>query len=115
MGGGVHPIAYESAERICAAPACRERAFEYFAAPAVTSDAALQPPPAGAFRVDLRRSGRSFAVPPDRSILEVLQANGVQVPFLVWRGAVRHLQDSCAKVRLNTMAVYPYPPAMQFI
>jgi vanillate O-demethylase ferredoxin subunit len=34
-----------------------------------------------AFTVTLRQTGVSLPVPPDRSILEVLEANGVSVPF----------------------------------
>ncbi len=51
--------------------------FEYFAAP----DAAAPSTCAGAFRIDLRRTGKSLPVPADRSILEVLEANGIAVPF----------------------------------
>ncbi len=35
----------------------------------------------GAFTITLRKSGRSLEVPPDKSILEVLEANGFSVPF----------------------------------
>ncbi len=52
--------------------------FEYFAAPDAQ---ASRPAPGEAFQIDLRRSGRSLSVPADRSILEVLEANGVTVPF----------------------------------
>lgn len=52
--------------------------FEYFTAP---DPAAVDTAPSGAFRVDLRRSGRSLQVPADRSVLEVLEDNGVRVPF----------------------------------
>jgi vanillate O-demethylase ferredoxin subunit len=55
--------------------------FESFVAPG-----ALDPSPAtaaagdGTFRVRIASSGRTFAVPPHRSILEVLRENGVDVP-----------------------------------
>ncbi len=54
--------------------------FEYFAAPTVEADATTAAG-AGEFRVDLRQSHRSFTVPAGRSILEVLEANGMEVPF----------------------------------
>lgn len=57
--------------------------FEYFAAPA---QEAAAPPHSGAFQVELRRSGRTLSVPADRSILEVLEANGVTVPFACREG-----------------------------
>ena len=52
--------------------------FEHFAAPsAPTTETAVS----AAFRVDLRRSGLSLPISADLSILEVLEANGVKVPF----------------------------------
>lgn len=65
-------------ERACAdlPPACVH--LEYFSVPAVApgdGDA----PANTAFRVRLARSGQSFDVPPDQSILEVLLAQGVPV------------------------------------
>lgn len=53
--------------------------FEYFAAPSVDADSTTAA--AGEFRVELRQSHRSFTVPADRSILEVLEANGIELPF----------------------------------
>ncbi len=53
------------------------RHFEWFSAPD-------QPAPEAAadgFWVELRRSRQRFHVPPDRSILEVLEDNGVSTPF----------------------------------
>ncbi len=61
--------------------------FEYFAVPttpAVAPEAAAAVSTTAAsnvFRADLRRSGLSFPVPADQSILEVLEAGGVSVPF----------------------------------
>jgi tetrachlorobenzoquinone reductase len=52
--------------------------FEYFTAPAEAPNGAAV---AGAFEVELRSSGRRFSVPPDKSILEVLEAGGLQLPF----------------------------------
>ena len=52
--------------------------FEYFTAPAEAANGAAV---AGEFEVELRSSGRRFGVPPDKSILEVLEAGGLQLPF----------------------------------
>lgn len=84
LSGGQHvyccgPQALMQAVRSHAAhiPA-RNVHFEYFAAPGVADAAA---PAGSAFRVELRRRGLSLLVPPDRSVLEALEANGVKVPF----------------------------------
>ena len=53
--------------------------FEYFAAP--NGDPATTTTAAGEFRVELRQSHSAYTVPADRSILEVLEANGMDVPF----------------------------------
>lgn len=50
--------------------------FEWFSAAAQEAPAA-----AAGFWIDLQRSGQSFLVPPDQSILEVLEHNGHEVPF----------------------------------
>ncbi|HEY0823427.1 MAG TPA: PDR/VanB family oxidoreductase [Ramlibacter sp.] len=51
--------------------------FEWFSAPAADAVDAR----AEGFWVDLKRSGTSLHVPPELSILEVLEANGHEVPF----------------------------------
>jgi tetrachlorobenzoquinone reductase len=53
--------------------------FEWFSAPAAETAAVNEP--AGGFWVDLKRSGESLHVPPELSILEVLEQNGHEVPF----------------------------------
>ena len=53
--------------------------FEYFAAPEADADAAAAV--SGAFRVELRQTGATFDVPADRSILDVLEDHGLQVPY----------------------------------
>ncbi len=59
--------------------------FEYFtAAPA---DAAASS--AGAFEIELRRSGRRLPVPTGRSILEIVEAAGLSVPFSCREGLCR--------------------------
>jgi vanillate O-demethylase ferredoxin subunit len=56
---------------------------EWFAAPA--GDAAHAPSDGG-FDVHLARSGHTVRVPPDRSILEVLSTQGIEVPFACEQG-----------------------------
>lgn len=58
--------------------------FEYFTAPAAT-----EAPQSVGFQVELRRSGRCFDIPPGRSILEVLEANGIDHPFSCREGLCR--------------------------
>jgi vanillate O-demethylase ferredoxin subunit len=60
--------------------------FEYFAAPTRSDDVMR---PTGAFDIELRKSGRSFHVPPEKSVLDVLEANGVSVPFSCREGLCR--------------------------
>ena len=54
--------------------------FEWFSAPA-PAQAAPAPEADDGFWIDLARSGQSFHVPADRSILEVLEQNGHEVPY----------------------------------
>lgn len=61
--------------------------FEHFTAPAGAPDAASPAP--GGFTVELRRSARTLTVPPDQSILEVLEANGFNLPFSCREGLCR--------------------------
>lgn len=61
--------------------------FEYFNAP--VADASAATAVAGSFRVDLRKSGLSLQVPPDQSILEVVEAAGLRVPFSCREGLCR--------------------------
>lgn len=53
------------------------RHFEWFSAPQQPASAA----PADGFWVELRQSQRRLHVPSERSILEVLEENGLSVPF----------------------------------
>lgn len=53
--------------------------FEWFNAPAQQLQEGV--PAAGGFWIDLKRSGASLYVPPERSVLEVLEASGHEVPF----------------------------------
>jgi vanillate O-demethylase ferredoxin subunit len=52
--------------------------FEYFTAPA---EAAGDAASAGSFEVELRSTGRRYTVPPEQSILDVLEAAGLQLPY----------------------------------
>lgn len=61
--------------------------FEYFTAP---QDEPAAPPAADdGFLVKLRRSGKTLAVPADRSILEVLEGSGMSLPFSCREGLCR--------------------------
>ena len=73
------PQALMESVRMHSAPLPAETVhFEYFTAPAEAANGAAV---AGEFEVELRSSGRRFGVPPDKSILEVLEAGGLQLPF----------------------------------
>lgn len=61
--------------------------FEYFAAP--TDDLARPHEPDRAFEIELRRSGRTLAVPADKSILQILEENGVRVVSSCREGTCR--------------------------
>lgn len=62
--------------------------FEYFAAPA-PAPGAEPAGTAGAFEVELRRRGLRLQVPPDKSILDVLEAHGLGVPCSCREGLCR--------------------------
>lgn len=59
--------------------------FEWFSPPESTEPQ----PEAGSFEIQLQRSGVSFTVPPDKSILEVLEENGFSIPFSCREGTCR--------------------------
>lgn len=61
--------------------------FEYFSAP--ETDPAQAAGPDDAFTLELRRSGRSFDVPADRSVLDILEQNGVPVVSSCREGTCR--------------------------
>ena len=67
--------------------------FEYFSAPEDPEPAAA----AGAFTIELQGSGASFQVPADKSILEVLEENGYELPFSCREGLCRTCETTvCA-------------------
>lgn len=60
--------------------------FEYFNAPSGDVAAFAEKKP---FTIELRRSGRSLSVPADKSILEILEQNGVSVVSYCREGTCR--------------------------
>ena len=87
---GPQPLMQSVRERAAHHPAGSVH-FEYFVAPAAEAlvegvDAGAR---AGEFRVELRRSKLSLVVPASLSILEVLEANGVNVPYSCREGLCR--------------------------
>lgn len=60
--------------------------FEYFAAPTASAEKAEA---ASGFEVELRRSGLNLHVPADKSILEVVEAQGLSVPCACREGLCR--------------------------
>lgn len=57
--------------------------FEYFVAPVAPPAAAVDGTDgaAGSFRLELRKAGLSFDVPPEQSILDVLEEHGLALPY----------------------------------
>src|SRR3546814_20328721 len=55
--------------------------WEYFTPPSRPVDQDI-----AGFQVKLAHSGKVFDIPPDKSILEVLRENGVDVPFSCCEG-----------------------------
>jgi vanillate O-demethylase ferredoxin subunit len=83
--------------------------FEWFSAPA-----ANDPPAADAdgFWIDLKRSGASLHVPPAQSILEVLEANGHEVPFSCREGLCGTCETAVCEGEVDHRD-YVYPPAQR--
>lgn len=82
--------------------------FEWFSAPTAQPEAA----PAAGFRVDLKRSGASLHVPPGQSILEVLEANGHEVPFSCREGLCGTCETAVCEGEPEHLD-YVYPPAQR--
>ena len=83
--------------------------FEWFSAPAA-NDAA--PSPAAGFWVDLKRSGTSLHVPPDQSVLEVLEASGHEVPFSCREGVCGTCETPVCAGEVDHRD-YVYPPSQR--
>lgn len=64
--------------------------FEWCSAPAPAADAETE-----GFWVDQQRSGASLFVPPDQSVLEVLEANDHEVPFSCREGLCGTCETVC--------------------
>jgi vanillate O-demethylase ferredoxin subunit len=59
--------------------------FEFFSVPDEPAGALA----AGSFVVELRKSGQSLTIPPDKSVLDVLEAHGHKIPFSCREGLCR--------------------------
>ena len=84
--------------------------FEWFSAPA--AEAAADAPAAEGFWVELRRSGGRYAVPPDRSVLEVLEENGHEVPFSCREGLCGTCETAVCEGQPEHLD-YVYPPSQR--
>jgi ferredoxin-NADP reductase len=83
--------------------------FEYFAAPAAEAASSAQPE---GFWIDLKRSGTSLLVPPGRSILEVLEENGHEVPFSCREGVCGTCETKVCEGEPEHLD-YVYPPSQR--
>jgi vanillate O-demethylase ferredoxin subunit len=81
--------------------------FEWFSAPATEV-----PAPAEGFWIDLQRSGASLHVPPGQSILDVLEANGHEVPFSCREGLCGTCETTVCGGEPEHLD-YVYPPAQR--
>ncbi|TFZ06732.1 oxidoreductase [Ramlibacter henchirensis] len=84
--------------------------FEWFSAPAAPPLG--EAPPQEGFIVELRRSGGRFAVPPNRSILEVLEENGHEVPFSCREGLCGTCETAVCEGEPEHLD-YVYPPSQR--
>lgn len=82
--------------------------FEWFSAPAANEPDAA----ADGFWVDLKRSGTSLHVPPQQSILEVLEANGHEVPFSCREGLCGTCETAVCEGEPDHRD-YVYPPGQR--
>lgn len=83
--------------------------FEWFAAPAQATEATAAPGPGG-FWIDLQRSGKSLYVPPQRSILAVLEESGHEVPYSCREGLCGTCETAVCGGEPEHLD-YVYPPA----
>ncbi|MBS0340144.1 MAG: oxidoreductase [Proteobacteria bacterium] len=82
--------------------------FEWFSAPALEAQA----PEGDGFWIDLKRSGASLHVPPGQSVLEVLEANGHEVPFSCREGLCGTCETGVCDGEPEHLD-YVYPPAQR--
>ena len=86
--------------------------FEWFSAPqpaAAEQDAGTAPE---GFWVDLKRSGTSLLVPPERSVLEVLEDHGHEIPFSCREGLCGTCETAVCDGQPDHRD-YVYPPAQR--
>lgn len=81
--------------------------FEWFSAPAAPAA-----PAAEGFAIELRRSGGCYTVPPGRSILEVLEDHGHEVPFSCREGLCGTCETTVCEGQPEHLD-YVYPPAQR--
>jgi ferredoxin-NADP reductase len=84
--------------------------FEWFSTPAEEPQAGA--PPSGGFWIALRRSGGRYDVPPGRSILEVLEENGHEVPFSCREGLCGTCETPVCEGQPEHLD-YVYPPSQR--
>lgn len=84
--------------------------FEWFSAPA--DEMRAEAPPSPGFWIELRRSGGRYTVPPDRSILEVLEENGHEVPFSCREGLCGTCETPVCEGEPEHLD-YVYPPSQR--
>lgn len=84
--------------------------FEWFNAPPAAEAAAAGG--ADGFWIDLQRSGTSYHVPADRSILEVLEENGHEIPFSCREGLCGTCETGVCGGEPDHLD-YVYPPSQR--
>ena len=82
--------------------------FEWFSAPATSAAQAAE----GGFEIELKRSGTCLQVPPEQSILEVLEAHGHEVPFSCREGLCGTCETAVCEGEPDHRD-YVYPPAQR--
>ncbi|HET8744883.1 MAG TPA: PDR/VanB family oxidoreductase [Ramlibacter sp.] len=85
--------------------------FEWFSAPAAEPQEGTASEADG-FWIDLQRSGTSLHVPPERSVLEVLEANGHEVPFSCREGLCGTCETAVCEGQPEHRD-YVYPPSQR--
>jgi vanillate O-demethylase ferredoxin subunit len=86
--------------------------FEWFSAPVPVPDADTTAAADGGFELELKRSGVTLHVPPGRSILEVLEAHGHEVPFSCREGLCGTCETAVCEGRPDHRD-YVYPPSQR--
>jgi ferredoxin-NADP reductase len=84
--------------------------FEWFTAP--VAEGGGEASAGDGFQVELRRSGGRYHVPPGRSILEVLEENGHEVPFSCREGLCGTCETPVCEGEPEHLD-YVYPPSQR--